>query len=32
VIASDPVSRELSDRIETPTRTGYSAFAEYDGL
>jgi len=29
--AGDPVFREVNDRVEEPRRTGYSAFAEYDG-
>jgi hypothetical protein len=28
----DPVFRGVSDGDEKPQRTGYSAFAEYDGL
>jgi hypothetical protein len=30
--AGDPVFRDANDGIEKPQRTGYSAFAEYDGL
>jgi hypothetical protein len=30
--AGDPVFRGASDRIEKLRRTGYSAFAEYDGF
>jgi hypothetical protein len=30
--AGDPVFRGVSDGDEKPQRTGYSAFAEYDGL
>jgi hypothetical protein len=30
--AGDPVFRGVSDRVEKPRRTGYSAFAEYDDL
>src|SRR5713226_9917375 len=29
--AGDPVFRGVSDGTEKPQRTGYSAFAEYDG-
>ena len=30
--AGDPVFRGAGDRVEKPRRTGYSAFAEYDGF
>jgi hypothetical protein len=30
--AGDPVFRVVSEEIEELRRTGYSAFAEYDGL
>jgi hypothetical protein len=30
--AGDPVFRGVSDRTEKMRRTGYSAFAEYDGF
>src|SRR3989442_15314120 len=32
VKAGDPVFRGICDRTGKPRRTGYSAFAEYDGL
>src|ERR1700691_155772 len=30
--AGDPVLRDVSDGSDIPQRTGYSAFAEYDGF